>query len=50
MKKDIAAIDIAKLLCALLVVGIHTQPLGGRLDGGGIFLPHFVELRCLSFS
>ena len=41
MKKDIAAIDIAKLLCALLVVGIHTQPLGGRLAGGGYLFTTF---------
>lgn len=29
--------DLCKLLCAILVVGIHTQPLGERLEGGYIF-------------
>ena len=38
MKKNYTAIDIAKFICALLVVGIHTQPLGDRLSGGGYFL------------
>jgi len=46
MKKEIAAIDIAKFLCALLVIGIHTQPFGERLSGGGIFLLRFVGLLC----
>ncbi len=35
-KKNYSAIDVAKFICALLVVCIHTQPLGDRLTGGGI--------------
>lgn len=34
-RNQYSIIDIAKFICALLVVGIHAQPLGDRLVGGG---------------
>ena len=37
-KHPIQSIDVCKFLCALLVVGIHTKPLGSMHDGGGIYL------------
>ena len=33
---DLKAVDVFKLLCALMVVGIHAQPLGDRLIWGGV--------------
>ena len=33
--KVLTTADIIKFLCAIMVVGIHTQPLGDRLNGGG---------------
>ena len=32
--KGIASIDVFKFLCAVMVVGIHTQPFGDRLSSG----------------
>ena len=37
-KRQYGNLDIGKFFCALLVVGIHAQPLGDRLVGGGISL------------
>jgi len=36
-KRQYGNLDIGKFFCALLVVGIHAQPLGDRLVGGGYF-------------
>lgn len=32
--KSIVSIDVFKFLCAIMVVGIHTQPFGDRLSSG----------------
>ena len=35
--KVLTTVDLLKFLCAIMVVGIHAQPFGDRLNGGGIF-------------